>query len=53
MTAVANGLKYAVRTDSVAKTYGKGDAAVPALKDVTFGLRHGSFTAIMGPSGRS
>ena len=51
MTAVANGLEYAVRMDSVAKTYGKGDAAVHALKGVTLGLRRGSFTAIMGPSG--
>ena len=51
MTAVANGLEYAVRMESVAKTYGKGDAAVSALKDVTLGLRRGSFTAIMGPSG--
>jgi putative ABC transport system ATP-binding protein len=51
MTAVANGLEYAVQMDSVAKTYGKGDAAVHALKGVSLGLRRGSFTAIMGPSG--
>jgi putative ABC transport system ATP-binding protein len=51
MTAVANGIEYAVRMESVAKTYGKGDAAVDALNGVTLGLRRGSFTAIMGPSG--
>ena len=51
MTAVANGLEYAVRVDSVTKTYGSGDTAVQALKGVTLGLRRGSFTAIMGPSG--
>jgi putative ABC transport system ATP-binding protein len=51
MTAVANGLEYAVRMESVAKTYGKGETAVRALKGVTLGLRRGSFTAIMGPSG--
>jgi putative ABC transport system ATP-binding protein len=51
MTAVVNGIEYAVRMDAVAKTYGKGDAAVHALEGVTLGLRRGSFTAIMGPSG--
>jgi putative ABC transport system ATP-binding protein len=51
MAAVANELDYAVRMESVAKTYGQGDAAVHALKGVTLGLRRGSFTAIMGPSG--
>ncbi|WP_431921033.1 ABC transporter ATP-binding protein [Amycolatopsis tucumanensis] len=48
---VANGLEYAVRMESVVKTYGKGAAAVRALDGVTLGLRRGSFTAIMGPSG--
>jgi putative ABC transport system ATP-binding protein len=41
----------AVRLSAVTKRYGEGDNAVVALRDVSLGLRSGSFTAIMGPSG--
>ncbi len=36
---------------AVTKTYGKGETAVDALKDVSVQFRSGEFTAIMGPSG--
>ncbi|MGH8998808.1 MAG: ABC transporter ATP-binding protein [Acidimicrobiia bacterium] len=41
----------AARAEGASKIYGKGDAAVVALDDVTVDLPAGRFTAIMGPSG--
>lgn len=41
----------AVRTDSLTKTYGSGEALVRALDGVTLDIARGEFTAIMGPSG--
>jgi putative ABC transport system ATP-binding protein len=41
----------AARTTGIAKVYGRGDAKVVALDDVTVGIPRGRFTAIMGPSG--
>jgi putative ABC transport system ATP-binding protein len=41
----------AVRLEAVSKVYGNGDGEVLALREVTLGLRTGSFTAVMGPSG--
>ncbi|MFF0447519.1 ABC transporter ATP-binding protein [Streptomyces sp. NPDC004609] len=41
----------AMRLESVTRTYGTGDTAVTALRDVTLGVPRGSFTAVMGPSG--
>jgi putative ABC transport system ATP-binding protein len=41
----------AARADGVSKLYGSGDATVAALDNVSVGLGHGEFTAIMGPSG--
>ncbi|WP_106397282.1 ABC transporter ATP-binding protein [Actinocorallia populi] len=35
----------------VAKSYGRGDAVVHALRGVSVGFARGGFTAIMGPSG--
>jgi putative ABC transport system ATP-binding protein len=35
----------------VAKVYGKGDAAVAALKGVDLAISRGDFVAVMGPSG--
>ncbi|WP_237774477.1 ABC transporter ATP-binding protein [Actinosynnema sp. ALI-1.44] len=37
--------------DSVSKVYGTGEAAVPALNNVSIGIHPGTFTAVMGPSG--
>lgn len=36
---------------SISKTYGNGEAAVHALKDVTFSVPKGEFVAIVGESG--
>ena len=33
------------------KTYGKGDAALQVLKDISLTISQGEFVAIMGPSG--
>ena len=33
------------------KTYGKGEARVDALKDVSFSLKKGEFVAVIGESG--
>jgi putative ABC transport system ATP-binding protein len=41
----------AARIRNLTKTYGKGDALVRALDDVSLDLMEGEFTAIMGPSG--
>ncbi len=40
-----------VRGDELRKRYGEGDAAVEALRGVSYAFARGSFTAIMGPSG--
>ena len=39
------------RTEHATKDYGKGEAAVRAIDDITTGFPPGRFTAIMGPSG--
>lgn len=36
---------------SVSKTYGSGETAVKALKDVSFSVRKGEFVAVVGESG--
>lgn len=41
----------ALRLVKVTKSYGTGDSAVAALREVTLGLGNGTFTAVMGPSG--
>ncbi|GGZ29881.1 ABC transporter ATP-binding protein [Streptomyces nitrosporeus] len=41
----------AVRLESLTKTYGSGDSAVTALREIALSFPRGSFTAIMGPSG--
>ncbi len=41
----------AVRVENLRRTYGRGEATVHALRDVSVALERGEFTAIMGPSG--
>jgi putative ABC transport system ATP-binding protein len=40
-----------VQTFDLSKSYGRQEAAVTALDDVSVGFGHGEFTSIMGPSG--
>lgn len=40
-----------VEVEAVSKTYGKGDTAVQALKDIHFTVPKGEFVAIVGESG--
>jgi putative ABC transport system ATP-binding protein len=44
-------MEHAVELREVRRTYGKGDAAVHALRGVDLALPRQSFTAVMGPSG--
>ncbi len=45
---VARGL---LSLESVSKVYGRGEAAVHALSDVSFMVEEGEFAAVVGPSG--
>jgi putative ABC transport system ATP-binding protein len=47
----ANGSGYAIHVRGVSKTFGRGEAAVPALKAVDFEARQGELLMIVGPSG--
>ena len=40
-----------IELKGLSKTYGKGDIAVAAVKDVSLNIEQGEFVAIMGPSG--
>ena len=40
-----------MRAENLYKTYGTGDNAVEALKNVSFSVKRGELVAIMGPSG--
>ncbi|MEM3138554.1 MAG: ATP-binding cassette domain-containing protein, partial [Thermofilaceae archaeon] len=42
---------YVVELQDVWKVYGIGEAAVPALKGITFGIMKSEFIALVGPSG--
>ena len=39
-----------LRAENLYKTYGTGDNAVEALKNVSFSVKRGELVAIMGPS---
>jgi putative ABC transport system ATP-binding protein len=49
--AAGTGAAHAVELRGVRRTYGRGDAAVHALRGIDLVLPRGSFTAVMGPSG--
>ena len=40
-----------IRVEGLSKSYGKGDTAVPALKDVTLQVGPGEVVGLVGPSG--
>ncbi|MBM4313248.1 MAG: ATP-binding cassette domain-containing protein, partial [Deltaproteobacteria bacterium] len=40
-----------IRVEGLTKQYGKGEAAVLAVRDMTFGIASGELIAIMGESG--
>lgn len=40
-----------LKVEHLTKVYGKGEAAVTAVDDLSFSLQKGQFTAIIGPSG--
>ena len=40
-----------LRVENLSKTYGKGEAAVRALRDVAFSMERGEFAAVVGESG--
>jgi putative ABC transport system ATP-binding protein len=46
-----NDQRLVARVEQLSKTYGVAHTAVPALENITLGIRAGEFTAIMGPSG--
>jgi putative ABC transport system ATP-binding protein len=43
--------RLAARAEAITKVYGRRDAKVIALDEVTVGIPRGAFTAVMGPSG--
>lgn len=40
-----------IQVNNLYKTYGRGEACVHALKDISLNIRKGGFVAVMGPSG--
>ena len=40
-----------LRAEHIRKTYGSGETAVHALKDVSFSVPRGEFVAVVGESG--
>ena len=50
-TTASDSHEIAARTTDAVKEYGKGDALVRALDNITIAFGKGQFSAIMGPSG--
>ncbi|MGD8149501.1 ABC transporter ATP-binding protein [Ornithinimicrobium sp. Y1694] len=50
-TASRNTAELAASALDLTKTYGRGETAVHALREVSVGIEAGRFSAIMGPSG--
>ncbi|GAA3398711.1 ABC transporter ATP-binding protein [Streptomyces roseoviridis] len=50
-TMIENGTGTAARAEGLHREYGRGAAAVRALRGVSVALAPGTFTAVMGPSG--
>lgn len=44
-------MSVTLRVDGLSKTYGEGERAVQAVKQVTFATEPGEFVAVVGPSG--
>ncbi|RDV84718.1 ABC transporter ATP-binding protein [Ammonifex thiophilus] len=44
-------MEEVIRVEDLTKVYGRGEAAVHALRGVTLTIRRGEFVAVMGPSG--
>ncbi len=40
-----------IEADNLIKTYGKGEAEVPAIRGISFGIESGEFVSMMGESG--
>jgi putative ABC transport system ATP-binding protein len=51
MDITTSDMGLVARVQHLRKSYGTGHGAVTALDGVTFGIRRGEFTAVMGPSG--
>ncbi len=43
--------KEIVKLENISKSFGDGDTMVQVLKDISFEVKRGEFTAIVGPSG--
>ena len=44
-------MKYMIEVENVSKSFGKADAKVQVLDQVSFGLNKGEFVSLMGASG--
>jgi putative ABC transport system ATP-binding protein len=51
VTTIGGPTPLAARADRISKVYGRGDARIVALDEVSAEVPRGRFTAVMGPSG--